>query len=594
MFSNTMIALLVSSVLAMSGCGSGSSAKSTPSPSLPTGLSISSISPASAAVGGPDLTLTVTGANFDGSGVIRTQAVWSVNGSNTLLVTTVVSSTQLTAVIPASLLTKPVTANLLAETLDTIEGVISARSNSFNFSVTTPPTLLISSISPPSAVSGSPDLTLTIAGSNLDLRHSGSNHTFTVAIWSANGTGTSLPTTVLSGTQLTAVVPAALLAKPVSALLSIQKSYFADDSPFAVSNTLSFVVTAIPALTTGFIATGSMAAARAGHSATLLANGMVLVVGGSDNLGVLSSAELYDPIKSTFTATGNLTTPRQGHTATLLGNGNVLIAGGEDNVGPIASAELYHPATGKFASIGNMNNARWSNTATMLGNGEVLIAGGANNTDSQNSAELFDPSTGAFTAVENMTSARMHHTANLLSSGKVLLAGGWSSYSPITSLASAELFDPSTNTFTSVGSMSIPRNRHKSALLSDGKVLIFGGSEHQFSVSSVEAFDPVSESFVGAGNLNAMRTSPTVTLLLNGNVLIVGGLYAYPGPDAPEFTVLDSAESYTPASQTSTFVGALQSPRIGQTATILNDGRVLLAGGTDARGNALASAELYK
>jgi len=459
---------------------------------------------------------------------------------------------------------------------------------------TPPGTVSISSILPASAVAGSPDLTLTIAGSNLDLRHSGTHQTTTGAVWSANGTDTPLTTTVLSGTQLTAVVPAALLAKPVTARLFIQKWYFADDTPFAVSNTLSFDVTATPTLTTGFIATGSMAAARAGHSATLLANGMVLVVGGSDNLGVLSSAELYDATKGNFEATGNLVTARQGHTATLLADGKVLVAGGEDNVGPIGSAELYDPSTGKFSSAGNMNDARWSHTATMLADGKVLIAGGANNFDSQNSAELFDPANGGFTAIENMISARMHHTATLLSSGKVLLVGGWSSYSPITSLASAELFDPSSNAFTSVGSMRIPRNRHKSTLLPDGKVLISGGSELQFSVSSLETFDPASEMFVGAGNLSAMRTSHTVTLLPNGKVLIVGGVYVYSGLDAPEYTVLVSSELYTPASKGSMLAGALQSPRVGHTATLLNDGRVLIVGGTDANSNTLASAEIYK
>ena len=462
-------------------------------------------------------------------------------------------------------------------------------------SPTPPPSargLSITALSPTSSPAGSPDLMVTIAGSNLDLRHAGTHQTDTFAVWSANGNDTTLFATVVSSAQLTTVVPAALLAKPVSAQLHVQKWYFADDTPFAESNSLSFSV--VLPTKSGLSPTGSMAAARSGHSATLLPNGMVLVAGGTDNLGVLDSAELYDATKGTFTATGNLITPRQGHTATLVADGKVLIAGGEDNVGPIQSAELYDPATGKFNSVGNMNNARWSHTATVLPNGKILIAGGANNMDSQKSAELFDPANGAFTAIENMTSARMHHTATLLLSGKVLLAGGWSSYSLITSVASAELYDPETNLFTSVGSMSIPRNRHKSTLLPDGKVLISGGSKHQFSVSSLEVFDPASETFVGAGNLDAMRTSHTVTLLPNGKVLIVGGIYIYSGPDAPESTVLDSFELYTPASQSSTIAGVLQTPRVGHTATLLNNGQVLIIGGTDNGGNPLATAELFK
>jgi hypothetical protein len=458
----------------------------------------------------------------------------------------------------------------------------------------TPSALSISSLSPSSAMAGNPDLTLTITGSNLDLLHSGSHQTNTVAVWTANGTDTTLKTTVLGETQLTAAVPASLLVKPVAALLSVQKYYFADDSPFLVSNTLSFIVSATPKETFKFTVTGSMLAARSGHSATLLGNGMVLVAGGADGLGVLDSAELYDPTKGMFTTTGTLIYSRQGHTATMLADGKVLIAGGEDNVGPIGSAELYDPVTGKFSLIGNMSNARWSHTATLLANGKVLIAGGANNTDSQDSAELFDPDTRSFAAIGNMISARMHHTATLLPNGTVLLVGGWSSYSPITSLTSAEVYDPVTSSFASTANMSIPHWNHSSISLPDGKVLIMGGSEHQFSTSVIEAFNPASQVFAVAGNLRKARRSHTATLLPDGTVLITGGINEYPGPDAPELTVLATCELHSSASQTSSLTAALTGPRVGHTATLLNDGRVLITGGTHAEGNALATAELFQ
>jgi hypothetical protein len=450
-------------------------------------------------------------------------------------------------------------------------------------------TLLITSISPTSAAEGSPDLALTVMGSSF-LKNA---QFFTEAVWSANGTQTPLASTYINSTQLTAVIPAGLLKNSVSAQIFVQ-NIDQDGTPRATSTTLSFNVTSTGLTSSGFTATGGMMVARSGHSATLLPTGMVLVVGGVNHLGVLVSAEVYDPAKGAFTATGNLSTARQGHTATLLADGKVLIAGGEDNVGPIRSAELYDPVTGQFSTLGDMNNARWSHTATLLKNAKVLITGGADNTDSQDSAELFDPASGSFAAIENMQSPRMHHTATLLANGKVLLVGGWSSYSPITSLASAELFDPTTTTFTSAGSMSIPRNRHRSALLPDGRVLILGGSEHQFSVSSIEAFDPVSNTFVGAGGLRTTRTSHTVTLLLNGTVLIAGGVDIFSGPDAPESTVLASSELYIPASQSSLFTGPLQNSRTGHTATLLKNGAVLVVGGVDNTGDVLASAELYQ
>jgi hypothetical protein len=450
--------------------------------------------------------------------------------------------------------------------------------------------LTISLISPTSAAAGSPDLTLVVTGSNFD----DAGVIRTRVVWTANGVVTPLVRTIASSTQLTAAVPAALLSNPVTAQVSLQNWDEIESQVDATSNSVRFNVTSAATKSSGFTATGGMVGGRSGHSATLLPNGIVLVAGGADQLGALASAELFDPTKGTFMATGDLVAPRQGHTATLLADGKVLIAGGEDNVGPIGSAELYDPVTGRFSSLGNMNNARWSHTATLLANGKVLIAGGASNTDSQDSAELFDPASGSFTAIENMMSARMHHTATPLANGKVLLIGGWSSYSPITPLASAELFDPATNMFISVGSMSIPRYFHKSTLLPDGRVLVSGGSEHHFSVSSVETYDPVSETFVVAGNLSAKRTSHTVTLLPSGKVLIVGGTYVFSGSDAPQSTVLASSELYTPASQKSIFTATLQTPRVGHTATLLNDGRVLVTGGVDGNGNPLATAELYK
>ena len=451
--------------------------------------------------------------------------------------------------------------------------------------------LSISSVSPASVAAASGDTTLTVTGSSLDLVHSGAHQTTTVAVWSANGTQTNLTTSVLSGTQLTAVVPAALLSQPLEAQIFIQKWYFADDMPFATSNSLAFTVTTAASDSNS---TGSMAVARSSHSATLLSNGMVLVAGGANSSGTLNSAELYDPAKGTFTPTGDLAFPRQGHTATLLATGKVPITAGEDNVGPIATAELYDPSSGTFTSLGSMMSIRWSHTATLLTNGKVLIAGGANNNDAQDSAEMFDPATNTFTPVANMTAARMHHTATLLANGKVLLAGGWSSYSPITTLNSAELFDSDTNSFATVGNMSIAHWFHRSVLLPDGRVLVVGGNVGQFSTAVIEAFDPVSESFAITGNLTKARNSHTATLLPKGGVLVTGGSYRFSGVDAPESIVLASSELYSPGSSRTQAAPSLTSPRVGHTATLLQDGRVLIVGGTDAQGNFLATAEIYK
>jgi WD40 repeat protein len=140
-----------------------------------------------------------------------------------------------------------------------------------------------------------------------------------------------------------------------------------------------------------FSRTGSMSTARWNRTATLLPNGRVLIAGG-DNLGggsdadnAISDAEVYDPTSGTFVATGSMVAARTGHTATLLPNGRVLIVGGSDGNHALTTAELYDPAAGTFSAAGSMSNARYGATATLLADGRVLISGGSANA----SAELY-------------------------------------------------------------------------------------------------------------------------------------------------------------------------------------------------------------
>jgi Galactose oxidase, central domain len=140
-----------------------------------------------------------------------------------------------------------------------------------------------------------------------------------------------------------------------------------------------------------FEETGSLATARAYHTATLLPNGKVLVAGGYNN-DYLASAELYDRASGIWTATGSLNTARRDHTATLLQNGQVLVAGGDTpGIGYLDSAELYDPATGTWTATGSMVNARTSHTATLLPSGQVLVAAGlGSGLRTLASAELYD------------------------------------------------------------------------------------------------------------------------------------------------------------------------------------------------------------
>ncbi len=379
----------------------------------------------------------------------------------------------------------------------------------------------------------------------------------------------------------------------------------------AANATDSTVISAIAGPT--WTNTGSMATGRAENTATLLNSGKVLVAGGvtgssSVALAPIASAELYDPASGTFSAAGTMTNPRAQFTASLLTTGSdageVLLAGGYSvsTANAVATAELYNPASGSFAATGNMTVQRVDHAATVLQNGQVLVSGGRSNSGGGEvvaTADLFNPATGTFTATGSMTTPRFNHSATLLNNGMVLIAGGRTTTG--TYLDTAEIYNPATGTFTAVpGTMSSPREAHTATLLQDGTVLLAGGgvsSSATITVTgSADIYDPASNTITPLiASLSVPRAYDTATLLTNGTVLIAGGGNSS-DPSVAEFQALSSVEIYNPASKTFSFAASLNFGRGYQTATLLHSGAVVTEGGfngTNVDYTTLASAELY-
>jgi len=273
-------------------------------------------------------------------------------------------------------------------------------------------------------------------------------------------------------------------------------------------------------------ATG-MATARANHVAVRLANGKVLVAGGHVRPVLLTTTcELYDPETGAWSPTGSLATPRQFHQAALLPAGNVLIMGGlAIDYNPTASAELYDPLAGTWSSAGRMNTPRFLHTTTLLPNGRVLVAGGSDTGGGEplrpvRSAELYDPSSGTWTATGALGLARFGHTATLLPDGRVLVVGGFDAGAK--AIERPELYNPATGQW-SPATATTARTLHTATLLPNGKVLVAGGND-SVVFKSAEVFDPASGSWTPAAELREGRTDHTAVLLADGRVLVSGGI----------------------------------------------------------------------
>ena len=341
-------------------------------------------------------------------------------------------------------------------------------------------------------------------------------------------------------------------------------------------------------------AAANLITGREEHTATLLQDGTVLVTGGTDGRDkALASAELYNPKTNRWKSAGTMATTRLDHTATLLPNGKVLVAGGRDASSPpsstLASTELYDPNTNSWSLAASMTTGRQRHTATGLLDGRVLVVGGQSFTlrdgglfpDQLLGEEVYDPVTNRWSATAPMLQDRVGQSATLLRDGRVLVAGGGGGF---TASSSAEIYDPNNDRWSAAASMTTNRAGHTATLLPSGNVLVTGGvaPDAQTLVtvapSSAEVYDPRANRWSTIASMAGARDEYTATLLSNGRLLVVGG------------TGQSRAEVYDPARNAWSTASATMN-RYLHTATRLPDGRILVVGGYGLE--SLDSALLY-
>ncbi len=338
--------------------------------------------------------------------------------------------------------------------------------------------------------------------------------------------------------------------------------------------------------------TGSLNVARYDHTTTLLPDGKVLAAAGrlmpvTTPNAALNSAEVYDPISETWSLTGSLADARWRHTATLLADGRVLVAGGfgtpyvpGSNSQPVlATAEIYDPATGTWTPTGSMNTRRGLHVAELLPDGRVLVAGGrtcnepppgtCNFTFRTNTAELYDPATGTWTPTGPLVHDRHTTAAALLPTGEVLIPGGFSSEgtgptSPSPSSPTVDLYNPVTGTSRLTPNLLNPRSRQGAMVLHDGRVLVAAGFEGE---NTAEVYDRTTETWTYTGPMvrEPNRFNHNYAVMPNGKAFVAGGITYPPFP----VQLTRSAEVYDPATNQWTSAGDMHATH-GSTSGMSN------------------------
>ena len=320
-------------------------------------------------------------------------------------------------------------------------------------------------------------------------------------------------------------------------------------------------------------------------ASVVLRDGRIMVVGGaagSSSFDAVASTAIFDPATGHWSQMTDMLQARAYAMAVTLADGSVLVAGGSRDGQPLDTAERYYPGVGTWVAAGRINLPRTQGTLTLMGDGRVLAAGGGiegtPGWSTTASAEIFDPTTGMWTLTAPMSVARGRHTATLLADGEVLVTGGATTYHGETGdvTATTEIYDPRASTWRAASPMSEPRYVHAAVRLSDGRILVAGGwyatSNSDPSHETAEIYDPATDHWTATGSMTNARAEFGLVPLLDGRILALGGV-------DPSYKVQAGSELYDPATGEWQVTGGLGVAIEWAAVQTLPDGRVLVAGG---------------
>jgi hypothetical protein len=384
--------------------------------------------------------------------------------------------------------------------------------------------------------------------------------------------------------------------------------------PFSVSAGARQVVVWIGRVGRFSLAHGSLRAARAGHSATPLPDGRILVAGGTPRLdrtagpvepdGALPTAEIVDPGAADLAAAAEtgcssssdalcLRGARAFHGASLLEGGEVLLTGGENGAEALATTEIYRPDSQRLFAGPMLAVARAQHVALALAGGPLLAGGRSAPATALREVEWLRDDT--FLGLDPLSRAR-HGAAGVVVEAGGLVTGGLDGEGGVVD-GPAEVFEPGASRFLQAAAPVVPRAHHAAAALDDGRVLLLGGLTAAPCVpgpgcvrpatASIEAFDVDRSEFSEIGSLLVARWGHTATVLPDGTVLVVGGFGGGEfGEPVPQVEVVD------PSSGTSRMWTTLTEARAFHTTLLADNGFVYVAGGAGAGGDALSSIEV--